>query len=163
MVLGIVEIPASRMHYILCSRGTFTLVDRVSSCEDWIILTNLFCLSVVAPPRHESPEYFTRGKRSCPADGLDVRVQLLLTYEIESDLDLVGKSAESAAEPTGNYIYIVLTPCGFGVQVHTGARIAARALCPKCVFSLGRTGEVLSVRRLFDAPEPDQIGSGLEA
>nr|CAD1832971.1 unnamed protein product [Ananas comosus var. bracteatus] len=134
MVLGIVEIPASRMHCILCSRGTLTLVDRVSSCEDWIILTSLFCLSVVAPPRHESPEYFTRGRRSCPADGLGVRVQLLLTYEIEKvrylTLDLVEKPAASAAEPTGNYIYIVLTPCGFGVQVHTEAsrvRTAARA------------------------------------
>nr|CAD1821748.1 unnamed protein product [Ananas comosus var. bracteatus] len=112
MVLGIVEVPASRMHCMLCSRGTLTHVDRVSFCEDWIILTSLFSLSVVAPPRHESPEYFTRGRRSCPADGLGVRVQLLLTYEIESDLDLVGKPAAPAAEPTGNYIYIVLTPCG---------------------------------------------------
>nr|CAD1821803.1 unnamed protein product [Ananas comosus var. bracteatus] len=122
--------PASWIHCILCSRGTLTLVDRVSSCEDWIILTSLFCLSVVAPPRHESPEYFTRGRRSCPADGLGVRVQFLLTYEIESGLDLVGKPAASAAEPTGNYIYIVLTPCGFGVQVHievSRARTAARA------------------------------------
>nr|CAD1818602.1 unnamed protein product [Ananas comosus var. bracteatus] len=41
------------------TRGTLTLVDRVSSCEDWIILTSLFCLSVVAPPKHESPEYLT--------------------------------------------------------------------------------------------------------
>nr|CAD1829891.1 unnamed protein product [Ananas comosus var. bracteatus] len=98
--------------------------------------TVCFCLSVVAPPRHESPEYFTRGRRSCPADGLGVRVQFLLTYEIESEsgltpgLDLVGKPAASAAEPTGNYIYIVLTPCGFGVQVHieaSRARTAARA------------------------------------
>nr|CAD1820243.1 unnamed protein product [Ananas comosus var. bracteatus] len=29
-------------------------------------------------------------------------------------------------------------------------------------LSLGRTGEVLSVRRLFDAPKPDQIGSYLQ-
>nr|CAD1833846.1 unnamed protein product [Ananas comosus var. bracteatus] len=112
---------------MLSCRGTLTLVDRVSSCEDWIILTSLFCLSVVAPPRYESPEYFTRGRRSCPADGLDVRVQLLLTYEIESDLDIVGKPAASAAESTWNYIYIVLTPCGFGVQVHTEASRARTA------------------------------------
>ena len=47
-----------------------------------------------------------------------------------ASLDLVGKPAASAAEPTGNYIYIVLTPCGFGVQVHieaSRARTAARA------------------------------------
>nr|CAD1844036.1 unnamed protein product [Ananas comosus var. bracteatus] len=50
-----------------------------------IVAEVCFCLSVVAPPRHESPEYFTRGRRSCPADGLGVRVQFLLTYEIESE------------------------------------------------------------------------------
>ena len=55
---GIGAFEALIMHLVLCSRGTLTLVDRVSSCEDWIILTGLFCLSVVAPPRHESPEYF---------------------------------------------------------------------------------------------------------
>nr|CAD1832682.1 unnamed protein product [Ananas comosus var. bracteatus] len=91
------------MHCILCSRGTLTLVDRISSCEDWIILTSLFCLSVVAPPRHESSEYFIRGRRSCPADGLGVQVQLLLIYEIES--------RRRARDTLGNIVFRKLVGC----------------------------------------------------
>nr|CAD1837553.1 unnamed protein product [Ananas comosus var. bracteatus] len=125
--------PVPRAFLLQCSFCTGALADTSSM---HLMHCVCFCLSVVAPPRHESPEYFTRGRRSCPADGLGVRVQFLLTYEIESEsgltpgLDLVGKPAASAAEPTGNYIYIVLTPCGFGVQVHieaSRARTAARA------------------------------------
>ena len=51
-------------------------------------------------------------------DIVTVYFYISLYLSICASLDLVGRSAESAAEPTGNYIYIVLTPCGFGVQVH---------------------------------------------
>nr|CAD1834517.1 unnamed protein product [Ananas comosus var. bracteatus] len=67
------------------------------------------------------------------------------------------KVGEIGAEPTGNFV-VVLTP----LFPQSRDRANRRATAVK-VLSLGRAGETLSVWRLFDVPEPAQIGTGPEA